>query len=210
MKRKRLEPVSIPMVLFDSKSTLDMKIEKHIDLNALTRHHPASQPSPDLDSLILRKMKELLATNSDRSGTSSSSSSSNVIHNEREDTDARWNNLERGERDNDNEADTVAKPHNRRSNPVDSHRLDDFLEYDIIDGSPTGLAVAVPVDNDDINNAKLPSAVQYDPSTKPLLFTTQRYYLLIYLLIMMAINGAVGGYIGMMYIYQNNNTAPLE
>jgi hypothetical protein len=114
--------------------------------------------------------------------------------------------LERGEGDNDNEEESAEKPPNQRSNPVDSQRLsDDFLEYDIIDGSPSELAVALPVDNDDNDDTKLPSAVQYDPNMKPFLFTTRRYYLLIYLLIIAAINGAVGGYIGMISIQQTKD-----
>ena len=205
VKRKTCERITIPAALFDAKLTIDMKIQKHIDLNLLPMNRPTScmKNTQDLDSSILQKLKEQFHHPSiDGAINCHTNNVKELTHARTSGTDRsdRWNDLERGGTDDDKEDgdDGIEKPR-----IASNHVIDGFLEYDVMDESHRGLAVAVHIEDDSI--ADLPSAVQYDPNTKPFLYMTRRFGLLLYLIIISAINAVVGGCIGVMYINHNHH-----
>ncbi len=202
IKHKTVEQLLTPAIQFDSKVTMHMKIQKHIDLNALPRNRTgsSSRPPQDVDSFILRKLKEVFHPTA---GINHSVSQNR----RREDTDAlesprknsRLEDLESAESANRNDEDTTET----------AHRCDDFLEYDVLDDSHVELSVAVHVD-DDSNHADLPAAVEYDPNSKMILFHKRRFFLMLYLMLFGALNGAVGVCVGFILIINHNHVPPAE
>lgn len=201
IKHKTVEQMLTPAIQFDSKVTMHMKIQKHIELNSLPRNRTGSSPPPqDVDSFILRKLKEVFHP--------TASITQSVSHNRRhEDTDtqesprknSRLDDLESAENNYRHNEDTTEK----------AHRFDDFLEYDVMDDSHVELSVAVHVD-DDRNHADLPAAVEYDPNSKLYLFHKRRFFLMLYLVLFGVVNVAVGACVGLVLIINHNHVTPVD
>jgi hypothetical protein len=75
------------------------------------------------------------------------------------------------------------------------------LEYELYshDGDESGLAVALPIDEDHEMNMYLPSAVEYDSDAKPPAFKNRRFRLYTFLLIAASIVGTIGAVLGIIF-----------
>jgi hypothetical protein len=209
VKRKTCETMMIPAALYDCKLTIDMKIQKHIDLNLIPMNRPKYRMNAqNSDSFILTKLKEQFHTTTDCSINRDASEYTDNMENTQLHTSglrhsARHDDLECGQVDDDKVNDEIEKPHSL----LESHRSREFLEYDVMDESTRDLAVAVHVDDD--SHLDIPAAIQYDPNTKPFLYMSRRFFLLVYLIIIAVLSGVVGGCIGMVSRNKNKHIAPI-